>query len=85
MPDGSVTELSLILRKVADGEHKQVSGVEIVDGSWLHLVDGSGWHDGVGKLKRFSSGKPDAGGSSNLESVLSYLEGKGLSFPRREA
>ena len=34
---------------VVEGPADVKSQIEIIDDSWLHLIDGSGWFDGVGK------------------------------------
>ena len=40
---------------ILPGTFKQQTSVEILDGSWLHLIDGSGWMDGKQKLDRMGS------------------------------
>ena len=36
---------------VVEGSAEVKSQIEIIDDSWLHLIDGSGWFDGVGKAQ----------------------------------
>jgi len=41
----------------------------IFEEGWVHLIDGSGWGDGVGKLDRL----PVEGKSSNLQKILDFV------------
>jgi len=43
----------------------------IFDDIWLHLVDGSGWSDGVEKMKKLPGGK----GNETLDSLLLLVSG----------
>jgi len=43
--------------------------VHLFDDTWLHLVDGSGWSDGVAKAQRLFLN----GGGSRLEQILDFL------------
>ena len=78
-----IRECDLVLNRVSDAEYKQVSGVEIINGLWLHLVDGSGWHDGVTKLERMGRSLSDSPANIRLESLLINLAGKGVEIPRQ--
>ncbi len=41
----------------------------VFEEGWVHLIDGSGWGDGVGKLDRL----PVEGKSSNLQKILDFV------------
>jgi hypothetical protein len=41
----------------------------IFNNNWVHLVDGSGWSDGVGKLSKL----PEFGGEQSLESLITAV------------
>ena len=41
--------------EVLEGDVQVKSQIEIIDDQWLHLIDGSGWFDGVGKAKELLS------------------------------
>jgi hypothetical protein len=54
-------------RRVGDGSSGEV---HLFDASWLHLVDGSGWSDGVGKLAKL----PGEGPGLSLEGLIAKVE-----------
>jgi hypothetical protein len=66
--------------EVADGSRVEASSVEVIDGRWVHLIDGSGWLDGTGKFdKVFGDGlqAPD----TQLRETVENLRSKGVNIP----
>ena len=47
--------------------------IHIFEDGWVHLVDGSGWSDGVAKMERL----PVEGESSNLQQILDFVARSG--------
>ena len=52
-------------KRIGDGSSGEV---HLLDDHWLHLVDGSGWGDGIGKIGRL----PLEAGQLSLEKLVSF-------------
>ncbi len=79
-PETDFRFLSREFFEVADGSRVEASSVEVIDGRWVHLIDGSGWLDGTGKFdKVFGDGfqAPD----TQLREAVENLRSKGVNIP----
>jgi len=47
-----VSSVEVGFRKIGKGDSPQIDYIQILDQQWLHLINGSGWSDGVEKYKR---------------------------------
>ncbi|MBT5576364.1 MAG: glycosyltransferase [Microbacteriaceae bacterium] len=67
--------------QVGERGNKQESEIELIDGRWVHLVDGSGWLDGVGKLDRLVSAPTSSKTKWRLEDLIGRLKQLGAPLP----
>ena len=80
-PEEEFRFLSRTFFEVAHGSRVEASSVEVIDGRWVHLMDGSGWLDGTGKFdKVFGDGSqtPD----NLLRSTVENLRSRGVDIPK---
>jgi len=50
--------------------------MHLFDGHWLHLVDGSGWSDGIGKIGKLPLNDPEVSLEGLIQFVDSFRQGK---------
>ena len=81
LPPDSVTPLTATVHPIDEGDYKQDSGIEIISPGWVHLVDGSGWLDGTGKLDRLASFSSTPKQGWNLDFMIDTLRKKGAPLP----
>ena len=67
--------------QVGERGNKQESEIELIDGRWVHLVDGSGWLDGVGKLDRLVSAPTSSKTKWRVEDLIGRLKQLGAPLP----
>jgi hypothetical protein len=67
--------------QIVERGNKQESEIELIDGRWVHLVDGSGWLDGVGKLDRLVSAPTSSKTKWRLEDLIGTLKQLGAPLP----
>ena len=80
MPQNSFTVYSRDVVEIMPGTRAEDSAVEVIDGRWVHLIDGSGWLDGTGKFERIF-GTADHAGPADFDRVVSQLRELGVRLP----
>jgi len=79
-PETDFRFLSRQFFEVADGSRVEASSVEVIDGRWVHLIDGSGWLDGTGKFdKVFGDGSQVH--ETQLAATVDNLRSRGVDIP----
>lgn len=81
LPAESFAFLSTTEHLIGKGDFKQDSGIELIDRDWVHLVDGSGWLDGVGKLDRLGDSNSDEQNGWSVDRLIAALRKKGAPIP----
>jgi len=81
LPAESFAFLSATEHPIGEGDFKQDSGIELIDYEWVHLVDGSGWLDGVGKLDRLGDSDSDEQNGWSVDRLIAALRQKGAPLP----
>ena len=80
-PQSHFTVYSRETVEVLPGTRAEDSSVEVIDGRWVHLIDGSGWLDGTGKFERVFGDLMDSR-TVNWDGVVSHLKSLGVSLPQ---
>ena len=80
-PPSHFTVYSRETVEVLPGTRAEDSSVEVIDGRWVHLIDGSGWLDGTGKFERVFGDLMDSR-TVNWDGVVAHLKSLGVSLPQ---
>lgn len=80
LPRENFTVYSRELVEVMPGTRAEDSSIEVIDGRWIHLIDGSGWLDGTGKFERIF-GQMGNSGSLRWDGVVKHLKALGVTIP----
>ncbi len=78
-PENDFRFLSREFFEVTDGSRVEASSVEVIDGRWVHLIDGSGWLDGTGKFDRIFG--TDLNTEGQLSHTVENLRSMGVDIP----
>lgn len=78
-PREAFTVYSREVVEIMPGTRAEDSAVEVIDDRWVHLIDGSGWLDGIGKFERVFGPKNESG-QADFESVVTRLRELGVNL-----
>ena len=81
LPEHDIRKVTNQEFQVAPGALRQETSVDLMDGLWVHLVDGSGWLDGEGKLQRLLRQSGEDANLTSLAGLLRLLRQKGVLPP----